>query len=266
MCLNPPDFVVGLDISLTSPGITVVDMVRNTVHFACFAQRKREAQMVGKSILLTPNDKYSFTLHVLPNIPTSSVSDYIRFKHIVDELVGFVHRMTSSSAVIKFIIEDYAYSAGGANSFKLMELGGIVKYVINKRFPVKNVYRISVSSWKKYFTGKGNATKRQVCDSAISLHRLPDLFPVFGFKNENQENIPCPIQDIYDSVAITGIFLAPPPAINRRKKKNNQNEIVSGEPQSKRHHIYSGRGEKHMHVSSLEISTSESKATELSPS
>ena len=204
--------MASIDLSLRSPAMVIFDS--HNIRIFCFAQRQKDHNIIKKSIF--GEWYYSFT--VFPAI-NSKNSNCERYAHITSFLLSELITISKTRA-LHVRIEDYAYSNQSNAMFKLMELCGILKqqlFVHEIPFEVVNISR-----WKKNFTGRGNATKQHVYRHAVDKHKIIDLCDVFHhLKCDKNGQPPSPINDIYDSIGIAGIFSSSttPP---KKKIKNSK--------------------------------------------
>ena len=182
------NIILGLDLSLSSPGISVIDKSTGIIHTYFYPQRKRELNFVFKSelfniIALCPFD--------------SNLCLYQKYHRICQDIIDVI-----SGHQVEFVmLEGYSFGSTNSSSMsKLYELGGIVRYHISVLgIPFED---IAPTSLKKQFTGSGKAQKEDMYQTFISKN-LPNLKRIF--KVEQCNGVPTPVQDIVDSVALITI-------------------------------------------------------------
>lgn len=184
------EIVLGLDISLNSPGIAVRDISNNRVFLFFFTQRKREAGFT-----------YSTDFSENPN-PFHVTIEGIEFdKDDEKERKIDVIRRALEDVIAKFkptraVIEDYAYSASTSCITQLAEIGGVVRNVLYRNnTPFTTV---AVSSLKKGFAGHGAATKEKMYEAYIA-RGFPDLIGILRVKKPTDK----PVEDLVDALALT---------------------------------------------------------------
>lgn len=136
-----PKKIMGLDLSLTSPGMAVLQANGTKIQLLDYLNIKTSAN----EHWFTRRQKISLT-----------IQDFVTKHH--PEVI---------------FIENYSY--GSRNGRELAgEVHGIVIYdLINKGFSQDNIYRvISPTQLKKFIVRKGNATKEQVVESINTLFDL----------------------------------------------------------------------------------------------
>jgi hypothetical protein len=200
-------YIFGLDMSLTSPALAMYNSTTGQLDVVCVAQRKREIGLVKRG------DKWS--VKVIEGC-AKGVIDVVRYKyivcHFVEHMLVFCNGACEESTVR---IEQYAFGANGSHSFKLQELGGCLKMALYEaKFSVEP---IAIGSWKKQFTGKGNATKREVYDTVVALG-FAVLLLCFGLTFSKNGDPPSPINDICDAIGILGILQKPNGAQQEKTK------------------------------------------------
>jgi len=125
---------------------------------------------------------------------------------LVSAIKAIISRGGSPIGNAKFIIENYAFDAKGRASYRLKELTGCVKAALFAG-GARDVSSVSISAWKKTFTGKGNASKSDVYRTAIGYHNIPDLARDFTHIKVTKHGPASPLEDIYDAIGVTGFFL-----------------------------------------------------------
>ena len=179
---------VGLDISLKSPGIAIHDLNTDTWSLFCFAQRASDFTTVQ-----------SPQVHVLPAIPSTTKSNVERYEHIRKHLVDNILMKYREHEHVHVNIESYAFGAkNSGSSYKLQELGGVLKHSLWIYFPTWTYSCIPPTQWKKRTIGHGNATKSQVIEYVQTHGPCLDLCAAFGV-TANQK-IPSPIDDLADAI------------------------------------------------------------------
>jgi Holliday junction resolvasome RuvABC endonuclease subunit len=214
--------LVALDLSLTSPGIAIVRDATSELQWAlgCFAQRVREV----KSMLGTNRVNNTVTLTVMSMIPASHcASDLERYKHIIDGICNMIddsirHRPAKS---INVVIEGYAFMSGPAagSSYKLHELGGIVKHTLCTNYVGVSINSLGPSQWRKLALGSGRADKRDIIEHVHRCAPFVDLLSVFGFPPSTSRVIPNPVQDVADAMGLALAHLRPVPPMKKKRKR-----------------------------------------------
>ena len=169
-----------IDLSLTSPAVAIYDCTLQSWSFLAFEQRSADRWATSDS-----------RVHMAPRIPTTKMaSDVERYTHIIRHLVAFLPQDSSTACPI--ILEGYAFNTRRAgSSFKLHELGGILKYQLHARGFV--VHIVPPTQWKKRTVG----CKASKVDTVEFVRGIIDLQSVFQCTGA-----PNPIQDIADAIAM----------------------------------------------------------------
>jgi Holliday junction resolvasome RuvABC endonuclease subunit len=186
---------VGIDLSLTSPGLAVY--CENTLNLYFYASRKKDVtrkrqltcQWNGKTIecLIQPFERQIVDETILE-----------RYKMITEDIVGEILKYPST----KIRMEGYAFDAKSSSISKLHELGGILKYLLYNNG--RQFAEVPPTRLKKWFTGSGRASKELMYEHFI-LKGLPPLIEIFEM--EKCKGIPNPVQDIVDAFALVHSFL-----------------------------------------------------------
>jgi len=184
---------VGLDLSLLSPGIALLDSTTDQWHLFGFAQRQREHGL--------HRHQEKVTVTMLPPIPSAmSASNNVRYEHIQHHIVETVLRPFVQRDV-RIGFESYAFGARNAgSSYKLQELGGVVKHAIWSAFPHWKQSMITPTQWKKKVVGNGKASKQDAIRHMQS--RDVPIMKLLGLRETISGHVPNPAQDIADACCI----------------------------------------------------------------
>jgi hypothetical protein len=192
--------VVGLDLSLTSPGVAIYDTCTKLWSLYGFAQRVREQQQS-----LAP------PICLLPPIPAGTRSNEERYEYIRRHIVDDILSRYADEAEVLVGIEAYAFGAKGAgHSYKLQELGGVLKHSLWVRFPGWTQVLIPPTKWKKSTTGNGRATKLEVVEYVAANGPCLPLVAMLGTPLGRNGAVPSPAQDLADAVCIVLSLLTSP--------------------------------------------------------
>ena len=207
---------IGLDLSLVSPGVCILDTHTGLWSLYGFAQRVREQRFTalldsGTSVIL------------LPSIPGTSNEE--RYEHIRHHIVDKIMATYATVSDVIVGIECYAFGAkNSGNSYKLQELGGVIKHSIWRTYPHWRRDIIPPSQWKKKVLGKGNAVKAEVVAYVEAHGPCVSLFDLLGLVPAKNGNIPCPVQDIADAICIC-LSTTLPTTTTKSKKRRRHVEI-----------------------------------------
>jgi Holliday junction resolvasome RuvABC endonuclease subunit len=216
---------IGLDVSLVSPGIAIHNTTDASWALYGFAQRIKER-------LFTCTHQ-STTIHLFPTIPRMSVPNEERYEHIrhyiVDNVLARLAPIPGEHVVVG--IESYAFGAkNNGSSYKLQELGGVLKHAIWRRFPTWRQVTIPPTQWKKQALGTGRATKTDALTFIGSNGPCIPLMSVLGLVVTKTGDIPCPAQDLADAACIVLSLVHPihnmvdPPKKKKKKRKRLANK------------------------------------------
>ena len=190
---------VGLDMSLTSPGITILDKKSKTVSLLFIPQRVSERMLTFE----TDYAGYHYTIRPVSGemAPRTSSQD-TRIYYIVQSISK---ELAALPRPISVIIEGYAFGMRSSSHSILHELGGALKC---KLFQMGIPYTTTApTSVKKMFANDGRASKRVMYEKFLSVTHI-DLFCVFRMQDKSIGlKIPTPIQDIVDSFALVAQHL-----------------------------------------------------------
>ena len=186
--------IVGLDLSLASPGIAVYDTATTRWSLYGFAQRVREQNLEKTS--------GGTTIRLFPAIPRD-VCNEARYEHVRAYLVDRVLAPYADEPEVVIGIECYAFGARhSGSSYKLQELGGVIKHSIWQRFPGWVQLSIPPTQWKKLTLGRGQATKLAVVEYVAGAGPCLPLVTLLGTALGKQGAVPSPAQDLADAVCV----------------------------------------------------------------
>ena len=186
----------GLDLSLISPGVAVYDTENDTWFMFGFAQRIRENGVT--------NRHQEVTIVLLPTIPNSpTTTNEERYEHIRHHIIDIIMAPYVHETDVVVGIECYAFGAkNSGNSYKLQELGGVLKHGVWKTYPHWRRQIIPPSQWKKKTVGNGRATKAEVVEYIRTNGPCVPLMSLLGLSPAKNGDIPCPVQDMADAACI----------------------------------------------------------------
>jgi hypothetical protein len=200
---------VGLDLSLTSPGVAIYETVSAAWTLYGFEQRVREHGLTRHC--------GATTILLLPRIPSAASSNEARYEHIRHYIVDVMLARFHADPSVVVGIECYAFGAKNAgSSYKLQELGGIVKHSLWKTYPTWRQEIITPGQWKKQTIGSGRATKADALKHIQTHGPVVCLLPELGLELTSNGDVPCPAQDLADAACIVLSLLTkryPSPAI-----------------------------------------------------
>lgn len=205
-----PKVVVGVDMSLTNPGLTVLDRVQKTVTMYFFRNRKRETAFSQITIDCHESLFHEWTFFTrmleLPEEKGDSVCSLYRFDKYqpkITRIVEIISSLDLSKGVVG--IEGYSfYSKATQADTALKELGGILRWEVSRH--KVDMIEIPPSVNKLLFSTKGHATKYEMYQAFKTLFQGPDLYDMlnihFNPKAKLKNLPPHPIEDLVDSFSI----------------------------------------------------------------
>jgi len=176
---------IGLDMSLTSPGIVINDNGKWNFYF--FVQRKREEGIDESSD--------NWTIRSIPYISEWKTREE-RIDYVTNNIMILINSYMGKKSIG---IENYAFGASSSSVTGLAELGGVMRHKLYNR---KMSYtEIPPSAIKKYYTGNGHSNKTSMAIQ-FEAENIIDLYEECNFPRRDYADIPNPIQDIVDATAI----------------------------------------------------------------
>jgi Holliday junction resolvasome RuvABC endonuclease subunit len=198
---------VGLDLSLRSPGIAVLDTRALSLRTYFFAVRKRERRFRRAVACRIEADwlqfltgeraaDLSFEVEALEG-DLDDMPSLARYGHIGRHVAQLCR---GDDVRVRF--EGHAFDCRTPATTKLHELGGVVRHILFEAgVPMDDVAPACV---KKCFTQNGRATKADM-HAQFRACGLPDLLAMFALE-ARKDSVPTPVQDVVDAVAILSTF------------------------------------------------------------
>jgi Holliday junction resolvasome RuvABC endonuclease subunit len=166
--------VCGIDFSLTSPAMTIID---NGSIAGLFCMRAKKRQEVNSDIVLFDYPIYQ-----------TELERYDKLTNLI--LTSIPQDITSA------YIEGYAFGPSANMAFSIGECTGLLKYKFEKRFGFE-LKTSPPTQIKKFATGSGTAKKRQMVDQFMKNEF--NIYHSFFLIDDGDKNIPKPIDDLVDS-------------------------------------------------------------------
>ena len=184
---------LGLDLSITSPGLVVRDDTNRSFTAYFYPARKREVGFQAQEQFSLSGNTWVFNITSL----STSLLDKppLERYHII---AGDVCDIVARHSVVHVFIEGYSFNSHSSSMSKLYEVGGVVRYTLWQRGIAFT--EVPPAKVKKLFAGSGRASKIQMLERFIDKG-FPDLVTVF--KVGTRTCVPHPVQDIVDAVALT---------------------------------------------------------------
>lgn len=202
---------VGLDISLSNPGMAIINTSTQEIQF--FFLQNRQFETTGTVQRVTspesPFHEYTVSYHRLqrPLLRTDVAKDEFvhRFDHytqLTQMFVGHLVQWTTpyEKDSISITVEHYSFnSRPSVSTTKLYEIGSSIRMALySLGFSCKE---ISPCSLKKQFAKHGHATKKQMLDAYQNLYHMPSIFQGIGLHTQ-YKNVPNPVEDLVDAFAL----------------------------------------------------------------
>lgn len=168
--------IAGLDVSMTSPGITVYDTYAPDAF--CFYALSSKNKLIGNWLHRVCIDQYP--LYSSPEERFDKISEWI------------MEKIRYCDAVF---LEGYSYGSSGSKVFEIGENTGVLKHKLYKASIPITVY--APTSIKKHACGNGRADKIMMYDVFYEQTKI-DLLGILGQAKKDSN----PISDIVDSYHI----------------------------------------------------------------
>lgn len=186
---------VGIDMSLSSPGIAIKWSGDTKWSLIGFQQRKTDRVISGEPI----GEKLLISRLTYP--PFTDRWDKIEYlTNVIVELINMNLKeilRKDPHVTLKIGIEGYAFRAPNSSSITpLAELGGCLRLALRQKFSVQP-QEITPSTAKKHFAGNGHASKEQVIQAYHEVHGFPLLNSILNVKSHQH-----PQEDMIDAMAV----------------------------------------------------------------
>lgn len=185
--------IIGLDMSLRSPGFSATNTCDGTWTIGCLylPNLKKSFPHASSDVMNVFSVTDSVELIIYPRIKNSD-PDIKRYDHIVKNLCHFIrHVNAKDQEEIRMYIEGYAFVHKFAGSdYKTKELTGIVKYALRYLNPIS----VPITTWRKVVSGSGKMTKTGALQKVAGIINL-DLVALLGTSDS-------PAHDMADAICI----------------------------------------------------------------
>lgn len=196
--------VYGIDMSLTNPGLCIINPHRQLVQLFCF--RNRKCERPGQKLVDSPQSPFfgwlleAVVLQDAPLPPDPTLPRIARYEGRIRTLMALIGNNLNDSKRVG--IEAYSYqSAPTEGDTMLKELGGILRLHLHQQR--HRILEIPPTTVKKIFSNKGSAKKTDMYVAYQNLFELPDLFQLLNMKpKETYTQTPHPIEDMVDALAV----------------------------------------------------------------
>ena len=172
-----PRYILGVDYSLTSPGVCLYDTHLKSFKLFFVSDKKKLLNLACGHSIVTG---FEYPLY------RNDLERYINLSNWVMSLIP-------DTSNVHVIIEGYSYGSTSARLFQIAENAGCLKLQFhNKNIPFTVVPPTTI---KKLATGKGNSKKEPVYEAFVEKTGI-DLKSLFETK---AATISSPISDLSDS-------------------------------------------------------------------
>jgi Holliday junction resolvasome RuvABC endonuclease subunit len=193
------EWIVGIDMSLTNPGLCRLCPRLRMIHLYAFRNRIKEQNTL--TLIRTPGsvfDGWVLQTTVLEEWPENT------YQFSLPRMERFVTRVQTLTGLIgteKTIvgIENYAFAANATRGDCILkELGGILRCELCKLG--HEIVEIVPSQVKNLFCQKGSATKKDMYAAFVNQYKLPDIASLIMSNQKRVESHP--VEDMVDAFAV----------------------------------------------------------------
>jgi hypothetical protein len=165
--------VCGIDFSLTSPAMTIIND-GSIAGLFCMRAKKKQAVALGGLITLLEYPIYSTELE--------------RYDKLTDLIINAI-----PPDIKLAYLEGYAFGPSANMAFSIGECTGLLKYKFEKKFEFE-LKTSPPTQIKKFATGRGGAKKRDMVDEFIVKEF--NIYDSFAIIDDGGKDIPKPIDDL----------------------------------------------------------------------
>lgn len=249
------DYIIGIDLSITSTGMTVFNMKTGSYKFFNFPGKVDGKNLSLKSHLksIVNNPDIFPEVSVVPYTRYEQVKkeaadyDYIKEQrlkmqetiNLTSKIVQTIKNNTEEGSSLAIAIEGFSYGSQSSSYIDLIMYQSVARAVIISSFGQDSLNIISPSENKKYFSGKGNADKKVMIGAFVNQYIKNDYVLNTGlykylkeYYNDDMKDVK-PFDDIIDSFALTTTLIMkmsgqkpveePKPKKSKKKKGTDEN-------------------------------------------
>lgn len=200
--------IIGIDMSLTNPGLTVLNLKTKTASMYCLRNRQKEKNGQTR-VEVGPFQDWTLSVSVLepppgeeetqcPNFVEVGLFRYRGYFQLVMQLLAVIGK-ESEGAVIG--IEHYSFMSKNTNATSiLIELGSLLRgLLMTQGYPVLELPPTTV---KNLFSDSGRASKDDMHAAFRTFFELPSLYGLLHLQEKGYTATPHPIEDLVDSMAV----------------------------------------------------------------
>lgn len=166
----------GIDYSLTSPGVCVIDVDKNKIRLHGFSSTKHQGVYTHDNITICLD---AYPSHTCPQDRHDKLATWT-LSHLPEDITSVT-------------LEGFSFASRSGLICDIAENTSILKHKLWRR----NIafQTIAPTSLKKYATGKGTADKNQMHEAFVSIKHI-SLQTLLGFKSGK---IGSPVSDLVDA-------------------------------------------------------------------
>lgn len=192
------EWIVGIDMSLTNPGLCRLCPSLRRIHLYAFRNRVKERNTL--TIVQSPGsafDGWVLQTTVIEPWPDSPFGSSLpRMDRFVSRVQSLVSLIGTEKTIVG--IENYAFSVDPTpGDCLLKELGGILRYELCRLG--HEIIEIVPSQVKAMFCKKGNATKQDMYAAFLNQYKLPDFAALMTTGKRINSH---PVEDMVDAFAV----------------------------------------------------------------
>lgn len=203
--------IVGIDMSLSNPAVTVLSLQTRSIHMYFFRNRQKEPTNAMLRINSPSSPFHMWLWQATCLEPASFPEPTVRFDAYLDKVQQILSVLGPASGPTVVGIEHYSlrsqiHGYSTQADMKLKELGGVLRTLLHAHgYTVKE---LPPSTIKKMFADKGHASKDDMYNALHSRFQLPDLCALLSLDRTTYTHVPHPVEDMVDSLATALTVLA----------------------------------------------------------
>jgi len=183
---QPWQWIIGIDMSLTNPGLCLLNPQLRLIHLFAFRNRIKETN--SQTLVISPESvfhQWVLRTTVIEEWPDPeqtfpfSLPRLARYEARIQSLLGLIGENHQGTTLVG--LEHYAFAAGATRGDStLKELGGILRRQLCHM--KHRVVEIVPSQVKRIFCQKGDAKKKDMYRAYRELYHLPDLMQLLNIR------------------------------------------------------------------------------------
>ena len=192
--------VAGIDLSLASPSVAVLDPQQKLLHSYVVRQRKKDISENEVLITEGPLVGWRFRTTCLPEFQTINHPASERLSRFIPIIEAILQAI---GAIQHVGVEHYPFAIGRFQSSSqsvMIEIGAVLRWSLFQK--VTHLVELAPTQIKRVFSGLGKATKEDMVDAAVRKYKIPCIHKMLGIDNTDRKFAAKPVDDAVDAIAV----------------------------------------------------------------